>query len=200
VCSSDLHYRGKLITDIRTNMMGVHNVSNALAALAISRESGLEWDVMKKGIAQFQGVGRRLEKIWEKGSFVVIDDYGHHPTEVRATISALKKIDDRPLYVVFEPHRYSRTQNFWKEFQECFEGADELFLTPIYAASEKPVPGITSENLVADMKAKGKNVTLLSGLEDMKGLLAERKAKDGIFLTLGAGAISKKVREMVKAL
>lgn len=198
--SFELHCRGKLITEIKTNMMGVHNVSNALAALSISREAGLEWEALKAGIAQFNGVGRRLEKLWEKDDFVLIDDYGHHPTEVKATISALRQIDNRPLTVVFEPHRYSRTQNFWNEFQECFAGVDELFLTPIYAASEAPIAGITSDNLVAEMKKKGKKVTLLGNLDEMKGLLQERKSKGHIFLTLGAGAISKKVREMVKGL
>lgn len=196
----ELYYKGQLITQINTNLMGVHNVSNALAAISISREAGLDWDALRKGVSHFNGVGRRLEKIWEKESCVVIDDYGHHPTEIRATISALKKVDNRNLTVVFEPHRFSRTQNFWKEFQECFEGADELFLTPIYAASEKPIDGITSEKLVAAMKASGKKVTFLGSLDDMKGLLHDRKSKSGIFLTLGAGSISKKVREQVKSL
>lgn len=198
--SFDLYHKGELVSTIRTNLMGVHNVSNALAAISISHEAGLSWEALKKGAAQFHGVGRRLEKIWQKDSFVVIDDYGHHPTEIKATVSALKKVDNRPLCVVFEPHRFSRTQNFWKEFQESFDGTDELFITPIYAASEKPIPGITSEALVADMQAKGMKVTFLKSLEDMQGLMRERQMQGCIFLTLGAGAISKKVRELVKGL
>jgi UDP-N-acetylmuramate--alanine ligase len=180
--------------------MGMHNISNSLAAISISHEAGLDWDVIQKGLLSFQGVGRRLEKLYEKDSFVVIDDYGHHPTEVRATISTLRKVDKRNLCVVFEPHRFTRTQNFWKEFQECFEGADEIFITPIYAASEKPIDGITSEALVKEMKLKGKNVTYLNSLDEMKSLLADRKEKPYIFVTLGAGAISKKIREIVKGI
>lgn len=196
----DLYYKGEKVFRYKTHLMGMHNVSNTLAAISISHEANLSWDVIQKGLLNFQGVGRRLEKLHEKNKFVVIDDYGHHPTEVKATISTLRRVDDRPLCVVFEPHRYSRTQNFWKEFQECFEGADELFLTPIYAASEKPIDGITSEAMVKEMKAKGKNVHFLSSLDDMKPLLSERKDKSCVFVTLGAGAISKKIRDMVKAL
>lgn len=196
----DLYYKGEKVFRYKTHLMGMHNISNTLAAISISHEANLSWDVIQKGLLNFQGVGRRLEKLHEKNKFVVIDDYGHHPTEVKATISTLRRVDPRPLCVVFEPHRYSRTQNFWKEFQECFQGADELFLTPIYAASEKPIDGITSEAMVKEMKAKGKNVTFLNSLDDMKNLINERKDSSCVFVTLGAGAISKKIRDIVKTI
>jgi len=196
----DLYYKGEKVFRYKTHLMGMHNISNTLAAISISHEANLSWDVIQKGLLNFQGVGRRLEKLHEKNKFVVIDDYGHHPTEVKATISTLRRVDERPLCVVFEPHRYSRTQNFWKEFQESFQGADELFLTPIYAASEKPIDGITSEAMVKEMKANGKNVTFLSSLDEMKGLINERKDKSCVFVTLGAGAISKKIRDIVKTI
>lgn len=196
----DLYYQGKKTIRFKTNLMGIHNVSNTLAAIALSHEAGLEWDVIQKGLLNFQGVGRRLEKLFEKDSFVVIDDYGHHPTEVKATVSALRNVDTRPLCVVFEPHRYTRTQNFWKEFQECFTGVDEIFITPIYAASEKPIEGITSEAMVKEMQGQGKKVTFLQSLDGMKSLLDEKKNTNTVFVTLGAGAISKKIREMVKGL
>jgi UDP-N-acetylmuramate--alanine ligase len=196
----DLYFQGTKVARIQTNLMGYHNISNSLAAIAISREAGLDWDIIQKGLLSFQGVGRRLEKLYEKNSFVVIDDYGHHPTEVRATISTLRRVDKRTLCVVFEPHRYTRTQNFWKEFQECFEGADELYLSPIYAASENPIEGITSEALIKEMRAKGKNVFFIENLDEMKTLITDRKNKELVFVTLGAGAISKKIREIVKSL
>ncbi len=197
--SFDLHFKGKLLK-IKTHLLGLHNVSNTLAAIAISHEAGIDWPVIQKGLLNFQGVGRRLEKLFDKDDFLVIDDYGHHPTEVRATITALKNVDKRELCVVFEPHRFSRTQNFWKEFQQCFAGSDELFVLPIYAASESPLPQITSENLVKEMKQKGIKVEFLSSLKEMKPLLKDRKKSGRIFLTLGAGAISKSIREMVKEL
>lgn len=196
----DLYYKGEKVKRFKTPLMGKHNISNALAAIAMSYENEISWDVIQKGLLNFQGVGRRLEKLYEKDNFSVIDDYGHHPTEVRATISTLTSVDKRPLCVVFEPHRFTRTQNFWKEFQECFEGVDELFMSPIYAASENPIPGITSELMVKEMKSKGKNVNFINSLEEMKSLLNERKKKNCVFLTLGAGAISKKIRDMVKDL
>lgn len=198
--SFDLFHKGKLISNFKTHLLGMHNVSNSLAAISISHETGLAWDTIQKGLLSFQGVGRRLEKVYEEGKFLVVDDYGHHPTEVKATVSALKNVDKRPLCVVFEPHRYSRTQNFWKEFQECFEGAAELFISPIYAASEQPIAGITSDELVKAMQKSGKKVSYIHSLDEMKHLLQERKQSDSIFLTLGAGAISKKIREMVKEL
>lgn len=196
----ELFYEGNSVGEFRTHLIGVHNVSNTLAAIAISHEAGIDWETIKSGLLNFKGVGRRLEKIYEKEKFLVIDDYGHHPTEVAATIKALKSVDQRKLTVVFEPHRYTRTQNFWKEFQECFAGADELFISPIYAASETPISGITSEKLVDEMKAKGIRASFLPQLDEMKKLLSERYKSDGIFLTLGAGAISKKARELVKTL
>ncbi len=196
----NLYSQGIFVQKFTTHLMGQHNISNTLAAIATCHECGINWATIQGGLLKFQGVGRRLEKLYTKNNFVVIDDYGHHPTEVRATISALKDVDSRPLCVVFEPHRYTRTQNFWEEFQACFEGADELFITPIYAASESPISGITTEKLIDEMKKKGKNVFLLQNLDGMKDLLNERKNKDMIFLTLGAGAISKKVQQIVKEL
>ncbi len=196
----DLYHSGDKVLRVKTHLMGLHNISNTLAAIAISHEADLKWDVIAKGLLNFQGVGRRLEKLFEKDNFLIIDDYGHHPTEVRATISTLKKVERRPLCVVFEPHRFSRTQNFWKEFQECFDGADEVYFTPIYSASERPIDGISSEALVREMKSSGKNVHFLSSLDDMKSLLLEKKSTGTVFVTLGAGAISKKIREIVKIL
>lgn len=196
----DLYFRGEKVSRFKTHLMGLHNISNTLAAISISHETGLDWEVIQKGLLSFQGVGRRLEKLHENKSFVVIDDYGHHPTEVKATISTLRKVDPRSLCVVFEPHRYSRTQNFWNEFQDCFEGADEIYITPIYAASEKPIEGITSEAMVSEMKAKGKNVSLLPALDGMMDILQAKKDTSCVFVTLGAGAISKKIKELVKSL
>jgi UDP-N-acetylmuramate--alanine ligase len=198
--SFDLFYKKVFAVKIKSNLIGLHNVSNTLAAISISHEAGLEWDDIQNGLLSFQGVGRRLEKIHDKNNFLVIDDYGHHPTEVRATIDALKNVDKRPLIVVFEPHRFSRTKSFWNEFQECFEGTEKLYILPIYAASEKPIEGISSEELVKEMNTKGKNVEFLATINDMKKLLESQRYSEEIFLTLGAGSISKNIREMVKVL
>lgn len=198
--SFTLTSQGKVIGKIKTHLLGMHNVSNTLAAIAISAEAGLDFETIQKGLLNFQGVGRRLEKVFEERDFVVMDDYGHHPTEVKATISTLRKIDSRKLCVVFEPHRFTRTQNFWKEFQESFDGADEIYIAPIYAASENPIEGITSENLVEEMKKSGKKVKYISSLDLLKSILSEKRGSRSVLVTLGAGAISKKIREYVKQL
>jgi len=196
----DLYFKHEKVAQFKTHLLGIHNVSNTLAAIAISHETGLDWTTIQRGLLNFQGVGRRLEKIYENASFLVMDDYGHHPTEVKATISTIKRIETRPVCVVFEPHRFSRTQNFWQEFQTCYEGADELFIAPIYAASEARIDGVTSEALVAEMNKKGIKATYIPSLDDIKDLLQKRKNTSCVFVTLGAGAISKKIREYVKLL
>jgi UDP-N-acetylmuramate--alanine ligase len=191
----ELYYQKKFLRVIQTPLIGRHNVLNAMAAISICREVEIDLEIIQKGLLNFLGVGRRLEKLFTKDQFIVIDDYGHHPTEIMATISALKKVDKRPLVVIFEPHRFTRTQNFWKEFQTSFEGADEVYLTPIYAASEKPIDGITSEQMAKEM-----GCMCLTSLEGMREILERKKDSPCIFLTLGAGAISKKIREMVATL
>lgn len=192
----DLLIKGELKGVIYSHLIGLHNVSNSLAAISLCYEMGIDIESIKKGFADFRGVGRRLEKVWENNSFIVFDDYGHHPTEVAATISALHTVDKRPLTVVFEPHRFSRTQNFWNEFHDCFKGVEEVFISPIYPASELAIEGITSELLVESMRERGYNAHFISSLEVMKELINERRKDNRIFLTLGAGAISKKVREI----
>lgn len=198
--SFELFYLGVSQGKLKTHLIGEHNVSNALCAIALAHVSGASWTEIKRGLDAFVGVGRRLEKLFSNNEFLVLDDYGHHPTEIKATISALKNVDKRKLCVVFEPHRFSRTKNFWEEFQGAFTGADEVFISPIYGASEEEIEGISSEELVRVMQLKKIPVTYLESLDSMKDLLKERSDKACILLTLGAGAISKRAREMVKNL
>lgn len=196
----NLIHNNQLINRIKTNLLGMHNISNTLAAIAISHQAGLDFNTIQNGLLKFAGVNRRLERLHGGDDFLVIDDYGHHPTEIKATIKAIKDVDQRPLCVIFEPHRYSRTKNFWTEFQEAFEGVEEIYISPIYSASESPIEGISSERLVEEMKTKNLPVNFLPELNDMKTLLQKKKSQKGIFLTLGAGTISKKIRELVKSL
>lgn len=193
-------FKGEYLGEVQTHLWGKHNVSNCLAAIALTHQLGLSFTEIETGIKTFTGVGRRLEKLWQKENFVVIDDYGHHPTEIRATIKALKEVDERPLCVVFEPHRYSRTKNFWEEFKRAFTGADEIYISPIYPASELAIPGVTSERLCEEMVSSGMKVIYLKDLSEMEGLVKKKFMGDEIFLTLGAGPISKKIRGIVKSL
>ena len=198
--SFKLLFKGEDQGVFKTNLLGKHNISNTLAAISISHEAGIDWEVIRKGLLNFNGVSRRLEKLFEKDDFLVVDDYGHHPTEVKATISAIKEVDKRNLVVLFEPHRYTRTQNFWNEFQDSFTQADEVHILPIYAASESPIEGITAERLTQSMTKKGMKVTYHSSSAEIPGVLKMAQKPGTIFLSLGAGSISKNVREAVKQL
>ncbi len=196
----DLWHQGQRVGRVVTQVSGEHNVLNALAAVAVSHEAGLGFPEILAGIAKFGGVGRRLESLWKEGDFEVIDDYGHHPTEIRATLATLKQVYRKPICVVFEPHRYSRTQHLWKDFTECFRDADEVYVGPIYAASEAAIPGITGERLAEDIHARNGHTQFMPNLDGIKELIASRRSREMVLLTLGAGSISKKAKAIVREL
>lgn len=193
-------HKGESLGMIETRVSGEHNVLNAAAAIAICHEAGIGFSQIASGIRQFVGVGRRLESLWKQGHFEVIDDYGHHPTEIRATLKTVKDVYRKPVCVVFEPHRYSRTQQLWDDFLTCFDLADEVFIAPIYAASEKPIDGITAKKLVEALQGRRQRISYISSLASMKEMIEKRRASDMVFLTLGAGSISKTIKSIVKAL
>ncbi len=197
----DLYQRGEKVIRLTLTIPGLHNVKNALAAVAIAREVGIDFTVIESALKKFTGVGRRLEKLYKNNDFLVIDDYGHHPTEIAATLTTLKTVyPAHKLLVVFEPHRYTRTRQLWSDFKKSFECVDEVHIAPIYAASEAPIDGITSEKLVQEMKEEGRNSKFLPSLDGMKELVIGNNDKKTILVTLGAGAISKKMRAIIKEL
>lgn len=165
---------------------GRHNALNALAAFVAGRAAGATTAEAVRGLQKFEGVDRRFHLKGEKSGVLVYDDYGHHPTEVRATLQAFKeKYPDRRLVVFFQPHRFTRTQNSWTDFTTCFAQADQLFLTDIYPAGEAPIPGITTKNLLLEIKhANAEYFERDAGAaERLRGRL---KSGD-VFVTLGAG-------------
>jgi UDP-N-acetylmuramate--alanine ligase len=170
---------------------GIHNVANALAALATGNELGIGFEVMAQALAVFSGVHRRLEKRGEKNGIMVYDDYGHHPTEVRVTLEALRHaFPDRRILVVFQPHRYTRTRALADEFATCFAAADELVLTKIYAASEPEIPGVDATLIQKAVEASGKPaVSYVPELADVPGVLVPKLRKGDVVLTAGAGNI-----------
>ncbi len=176
----------KKLGDCEVKVPGQHNALNALAALAVGLKAGFSFEICRQGLSNFEGVDRRFHFKAEKKNIRVYDDYGHHPTEVRATLQGFReKFPDRRLVVMFQPHRYSRTESCWHEFTNCFALCDELFITDIYPAGEAPIAGITSEKLVAEIKHKSCHyLSKNSSFADV--ILAELKAGD-IFITLGAG-------------
>jgi UDP-N-acetylmuramate--alanine ligase len=171
-------------------MPGLHSVYNALATLATSLELDLGFGVVEEALGAFSGVQRRFQVKGEWGGVMVVDDYGHHPAEIKATLSAAKSGWGRRTVVVFQPHRYTRTRDLFKDFLTAFNQADVLFLTGIYAAGEDPIPGVKAEDLCDGIQGHGhKDVTLVPEKDKIvKRLLPRLRPGDMVF-TLGAGDV-----------
>jgi UDP-N-acetylmuramate--alanine ligase len=186
------HFRDKHLGPFRLSIPGIHNVSNALVAIAVGMELDVPIDLIRKGLAAFTGVERRFQLRGEKGGVMIVDDYGHHPTEIRATLAAAKQGWDRRLVVLFQPHRYTRTRDLMDDFARAFDHADVLFVTEIYPAGEREIPGVSGEKLAEAIRAAGhRSVTWI----DRKDALAEQvhsQVRTGdLVMTLGAGDIWK---------
>jgi UDP-N-acetylmuramate--alanine ligase len=177
---------------------GIHNVRNAAAAAAVALYLNVPADLIREGLEKFSGVGRRFDIKGVVSDVTVIDDYGHHPAEIRATLDAARGCKFNRLLVLFQPHRFSRTQHLWDDFTKAFNQADILVLTDIYAASENPVPGVTSEALAAAIREAGhKNVHYFRTMQEgIEFLLKNAKPADAI-LTIGAGNVSRASNEFM---
>jgi UDP-N-acetylmuramate--alanine ligase len=164
---------------------------NSLAAAAVGLEMGLEPETVVAGLAELKGVGRRFEKKGEARGVTFLDDYGHHPTEIRATLSALTEcFPRRRRVVVFQPHRPSRTQNLFKEFISAFNQTDRLIVTDIYGAGEAPIEGVDAWHLTEAIRSHGhRDVSHQADLSGLAEILAAGLAPGDVFLTLGAGNI-----------
>ena len=194
LCSCfDLYHHGRDLGEICLNMPGLHNIYNSMAAISVGLELGIAFTTIKAALETVQGVQRRLEIKGETEGVTVIDDYGHHPTEVKTTLLALNECwPDRRKVVVFQPHRYTRTQALFTEFTRAFYQSDVLFVMPIYAASEQPIAGVNAALLCEGIKAHGhKDVRCVSGPEEAVQQLEGVLAPDDILLTLGAGDVWK---------
>lgn len=187
------HFRGKNLGPFRLAVPGIHNVANALAAIAIGMELEVPIDLIRKGLAAFTGVERRFHLRGEAGGIMVVDDYGHHPTEVKATLAAAKQgWSDRRLVVLFQPHRYTRTRDCLEEFTHAFDEADVLFMTDIYAAGEAPIPGVSGETLAEAVKVGGHpSVTFVRQKDTLPDQVLPHLRSGDLVLTLGAGDIWK---------
>jgi UDP-N-acetylmuramate--alanine ligase len=183
------HYKGYRMGEITFGMPGAHNVLNALATIAVAMELDVPFAQIQEGFARFGGVGRRFQIKGEVDDIMVVDDYGHHPAEIRATLAAGKNgWPERRLVVVFQPHRYTRTKELFDEFVTAFYDADVLVLTDIYAASEQPIEGVSAEALAAAIRKHGqKDVAYVADREAIPDHLAGIVRPGDIVLTLGAG-------------
>lgn len=185
-----LRLRGEDLGLFRVNVPGYHNVLNSTAAVAVGLELGVEPNVIRVGLAQYSGVDRRFQVRGEQAGVTVIDDYGHHPTEIRATLAAARLCQYKRVLAIFQPHRYTRTQHLMDEFAKSFNDADGVFVMDIYAASEKPIEGITAEALCERMTSFGhRSVHYAGSLDHAVDAVIDAAQPGDCILTLGAGNV-----------
>lgn len=198
--SFDCYDEGVMLGSVSMHLLGRHNVLNALAVIALGRELGIDFEVIGRALAEFKGVERRFQVKYESKDVCVVDDYGHHPTEIAATISSARLCGRGRVVVIFQPHRYSRTRLLLDRFAPSFRDCDELFITDIYGAGEEPQEGITSQILA---RAVQKDVTLPVTYMARERILCDLKGrlrKNDLVLFLGAGDITRLSDEFAKSL
>ena len=180
------------IDGIELPMPGRHNVQNSIAAIAVAVEMACSDDVIQTGFAKFTGVKRRFTKVGEVDGITVIDDYAHHPVEIRAVLSAAREGVQGRVIAVVQPHRFTRLRDHMEEFQAAFNDADIVFATPVYAAGEQPIEGINSDEMIAGMKARGhRSAQVIAGQDALAATLAETAQPGDMVVCLGAGDITK---------
>lgn len=185
--------RGEPLGEILLNVPGRHNASNSVAAAAVASELGIPFERIRQGLAEYRGVARRFEVKGERGGVTVVDDYGHHPAEIRATLAAAREVwPGRRLVVGFQPHRYTRTQALFRDFLSAFHDADRLYIFDVYPAGEDPIPGVTGESLCEAIREHGHLAAVFAGQAGRAcdAILSDLRPGD-IFLTMGAGDVWK---------
>ncbi|HEX8301869.1 UDP-N-acetylmuramate--L-alanine ligase [Sphingomonas sp.] len=180
------------IEGIELPMPGRHNVQNALAAIGVALELGIPDVTIQKGFARFDGVKRRFTKVGEAGGVTIIDDYGHHPVEIRAVLAAARESAEGRVIAVMQPHRFSRLGNLMEDFAQAFNDADMVYVTPVYAAGELPIEGVSSEVLVEGVRRRGhRSVHAVGNAAALTEALAEVVMPGDMVVCLGAGDITK---------
>jgi UDP-N-acetylmuramate--alanine ligase len=193
--------RGTVLGKAHLAAPGLHNVRNALAAVTVARRFGVEWDAIAEGLASYRGVDRRFETLGEADGVLFVDDYAHHPTEVQATIAAARAgHPDRRLVLCFQPHLYSRTRDFAREFGAALAQADVLFLTDVYAAREKPIDGVTGEMILAHARDGRADVRYVRDRAEVVDAVAAELRRGDLCVTMGAGNLDAAARELLQLL
>ncbi|USA40003.1 UDP-N-acetylmuramate--L-alanine ligase [Pelagerythrobacter marinus] len=193
------------IEGVHLPMPGRHNVQNALAAIAVAIEMGCDDETICNGFGQFGGVRRRFTRVGDVAGATVIDDYAHHPVEIRAVLSAARESvasqSAGRVIAVMQPHRYSRLGDLMDDFQNCFNDADRVYVTPVYAAGEEPVPGVDSQALVAGLKSRGhRAATTVADAQELARVLAGEIGEGDLVVCLGAGDITRWAADLPEAI
>ncbi|HEX6589616.1 MAG TPA: UDP-N-acetylmuramate--L-alanine ligase [Longimicrobiales bacterium] len=191
----EVSLRGESLGPIALQMPGLHNVRNALAAIAVGLHLGVSVDDARRGLASFRTVARRFSVLGEAGGVVVVDDYAHHPTEVRATLEAGRSAyDDRRLVAVFQPHLYTRTRDFHVEFGRALAAADVVWIADVYPARERPIAGVSGELIADAARAAGADVRYHAGLDALEAALRDETRRGDVVVTMGAGDVDRVAR------
>lgn len=197
--SFDIYYKGEFLTSLKIKLLGKHNVSNALGVFASLHQAGIDIEKVVKHFATFTGMGRRFQLVGEVNDAVIYDDYAHHPTEIKATLSALTEFPDKNVIAVFQPHRYTRLKSLWNDFINAFKNVPRVIVTDIYSASEDPLEGISSENFIKDLKKHCQNSEYISGsMQEIAEKIYPQLKKNDILVGLGAGTITELGKELLK--
>ncbi|XYI00491.1 UDP-N-acetylmuramate--L-alanine ligase [Sorangium sp. So ce1128] len=198
--SFNAYRRGEPLGGFTVKMPGAHNVLNCLATIAVADELEVPLDVTKQALATFGGVARRFTIVGSIGGITLVDDYGHHPAEIRATVDAARRAfpgEDHRIVVAFQPHRHTRTRDLFDEFTRAFNQADVLLVTDIYAAGEPPIPGITAERLVQSIREHGHHdARFVADKADLPEALEQIVRPGDVVIALGAGDVNACVREL----
>jgi UDP-N-acetylmuramate--alanine ligase len=182
----------RTIEGIHVPIPGRHNVQNALAAIAVALELGISDEQIISAFERFEGVKRRFTKVGEADGAIIIDDYAHHPTEIRAVLAAAREGAEGRVIAVMQPHRYTRLQSLMEEFQSAFNDADVVFVSPVYPAGEEPIAGVDSDALVEGLRAHGhRMVNAVADLKDLSRNLRDLAAEGDMVICMGAGDITK---------
>ena len=198
--SFDCFYKGKKLGKIFLQIPGAHNIANSLAAVAVGLELGVKFEKIQESLFKFKGANRRFELKGDINGIMVIEDYAHHPTEVKATINAAKNWKDKRIVVVFQPHRYSRAKYLKREFGACFHEADVLIMTDLYSASEEPIEGVDGKSVYNEVVAQGhKNAFYVAKGQLHDHVLSVLK-KDDMLIVMGAGDIGNLSLNVVNSL
>ncbi|HEX2207790.1 MAG TPA: UDP-N-acetylmuramate--L-alanine ligase [Longimicrobium sp.] len=198
-CTFTVRERGTVLGRAHLAAPGLHNVRNALAAVAVARRFGVRWEAIAEGLASYRGVDRRFETLGEADGVLFVDDYAHHPTEVQATVAAARAgHPDRRLVLCFQPHLYSRTRDFARDFGRALAQADVLFLTDIYAAREKPIEGVTGEMILAHARGGRADVRYVRDRADVVDAVAAELRPGDLCVTMGAGNLDVAARELLE--
>ncbi len=195
----DIIYRGEVLTNLKICLKGVHNVYNSLTVWASLHISGVEMSLVNPHFATFTGMGRRFQKVGEFDGVTIYDDYAHHPTEIKATLSSSKSFKNRNVIAVFQPHRYTRLHNLWNDFMGAFYDVDRVIVTDVYAASEEPIEGVNSLAFTSELKEKidipCENIS--GSIADVAQKLFPTLKSGDVVIGLGAGTITNLGKELL---